>query len=113
MAYNIFTQTIEQTIVRVFVRRFLAFFLFLFYYVVCKQVERLPLLVIKTMTLKSQTNIQINRQQDARRRKKFVRARLISLGGGGGGNVLKGLVTWRNFSPGWDFSPAVDVLKGV
>ena len=25
---------------------------------------------------------------------------------------LKGLVTWRNFSPGWDFSPAVDVLKG-
>ena len=24
----------------------------------------------------------------------------------------KGLVTWRNFSPGWDFSPAVDVLKG-
>ena len=26
---------------------------------------------------------------------------------------LKGLVTWRNFSPGWDFSPAVDVLKGA
>ncbi len=26
--------------------------------------------------------------------------------------LSKGLVTWRNFSPGWDFSPAVDVLKG-
>ncbi len=48
--------------------RFPGFFslYFFFYYVVCKQVERLPLLVIKTMTLKSQTNIQINRQQDAR-----------------------------------------------
>ena len=22
--------------------------------------------------------------------------------------LLKGLVTWRNFSPGWDFSPAVE-----
>ncbi len=63
----IFTQTIEQTIVSVCTSGFLAFFLFFFYYVVCKQVERLPLLVIKTMTLKSQTNIQITRrQQDAR-----------------------------------------------
>ncbi len=75
----IFTQTIEQTIVSVCTSDFLAFFLFFFYYVVCKQVERLPLLVIKTMTLKSQTNIQINRQQGARRQKKFVRARLITL----------------------------------
>ena len=62
----IFTQTIEQTIVSVCTSDFLAFFLFFFYYVVCKQVEILSLLVIKTMTLKSQTNIQINRQQDAR-----------------------------------------------
>ena len=53
-------------IVSVCTSDFLAFFLFFFYYVVCKQVERLPVLVIKTMTLKSQTNIQINRQQDAR-----------------------------------------------
>ncbi len=51
-------------IVSVCTSDFLAFFSL--YYVVCKQVERLPLLVIKTMTLKSQTNIQINRQQDAR-----------------------------------------------
>ena len=75
----IFTQTIEQTIVSICTSDFLAFFLFFFYYVVCKQVERLPLSVIKTMTLKSQTNIQINRQQDARRQKIFVRARLITL----------------------------------
>ena len=73
----IFTQTIEQTIVSVCTSDFLAFLLFFFYHAVCKQVERLPLLVIKTMTLKSQTNI--NRQQDARWRKKFVRARLITL----------------------------------
>ena len=75
----IFTQTIKQTIVSVCTSDFLAFFLFFFYYVVCKQVERFPLLVIKTMTLKSQTNIQINRQQDARWRKKIVRALLITL----------------------------------
>ena len=77
----IFTQTIEQTIVMqcLYVRFPGFFFLFFFYYVVCKQVERLPLLVIKTMTLKSHTNIQINRQQDARWRKQFVCARLITL----------------------------------
>ena len=43
------------------------------------------------MTLKSQTNTQINRQQDARRQKKFVRARLITLVSQSkhGGKVLK------------------------
>ena len=81
LPYNIFTQTIEQTIVSVCTPdvHVLAFFSFSSVIVVCKQVERLPLLVIKTVTLKSQTNIQINRQQDARWRKKIVVARLITL----------------------------------
>ena len=25
--------------------------------------------------------------------------------------LCKGLITWRNFSPGWDFSPATEVWK--
>ncbi len=46
------------------------------------------------MTLESQTNIQIDKQQGAQRRKNFVRAHLMTLvsqskHGGGGGMFLK------------------------
>ncbi len=75
----IFTQTIEQTIVSVCTSDFLAFFSLFLLLCSLQTSRKTPTLVIKTMTLKSQTNIQINRQQDARWRKKFVRARLITL----------------------------------
>ena len=48
----------------------------------------------------------------AQKKKQIMRDEIIAMLNKNYAWKLKGLVTWRNFSPGWDFSPAVDVLKG-